>query len=596
MATNSKELPPRSAWERLVETIRDDPRWQLGIWIGAFVLIAGGASLVFKGRTSVPAAPPPVHAPEPQVYRPPTTATLRVYLRAFDDRTASLAQLTELAALLPRQQIEAVPGTTVSDLIAQEMRAVHAARPRTLALYSRTMSTEGLESLAVVPRGGRVYFPALPLVRPSWEGDRTVGGSSFRVTDPGGSASFKELIARRLSETESIGTRGHVIDFIIDASSLARPEVQRLLERPDVRLVQSPLRLKFGAASACPAPSAPVLTQAQADGLRQRLAAATRTVDLFILDSGWPEAAYDASRARLFEMLDRVRRMYGLGDVTRVAQPFTSAGYDHADNILRALAPFTALDTTERVRVTYVPMSLAQESKEVLREMLMLSAVIELRAHLLGGRHGPIALSERLLAETFANVNVAGLPPVPGAVTHTDKAIFDALNRIVAEVARDDQTYYIANYSWVVEAGTIVDTPPAVRRGLGVAAAGNANTDVSTQQIDLARRGGEDMHFVTVMNFDETSEPACDSSYLNETILARAGAVGFSGRLGNVSQTSFAAPRVAWLLALAEGARTLDHENLWFQRLQIRLASARTAGTGFKTLKIDPVTLAKIWP
>lgn len=581
----------------------DDARAPLLILLAA-VLIVGGVVTTWQFRQmrvieyTVPDDERDHDPAPPAVYRPPQTATLRVYLKPFDDTGSSLQQLRELSALLPRQQLIADAGLPAYDVLRREMSVSADTLPRTQALLAATASAESLEDLlARVPESGRIYFPALPLGPESGPNGRRIGSSRFVVSDPGGSVRFNGLIARGTRESETLGLYGHVIDFDIPIASLRREEVQALLARHDVSLVQMPLKLTYGAAQPCQLPPVPLLTPDQAASVVAQLAGATRDVDLFVLDSGWPEAAYASSRQRLFAIFDEARSLYGLPAAARSSPPYESAGFDHADKIQEALEPLTSLDAGRRVRVTYVPLSLAQNSRDVLHEMMMLGQLIRTRAHLLEGRHGPASDNEILTATMFADAHVATLPPVPGLVMYTNKALLDALNEVVADVARTTGRYYLANYSFVVEAGMMALSAPAVQRGLSVVAAGNDDVDVTTALIDLARRGGEDIHFLTVMNLDAQGALACRSSYLSAEVLDDAYAVGFSGQLGTDSQTSFAAPRVAWLLAAAEASRTTAQPpNVWFQRLQRRLHSARpTGGAGYQALAIDPVSLATLW-
>lgn len=545
------------------------------------------------GPEPEPTPPPPV------AYVPPSTAILRVYLRPFDDRAASIAQLRELVPLLPRQQLTAQEGTPALDVLTEEMDTTTAKLPRTLQLFAASASTESpRERVFNVPQGGRMYVPALPLTRPSADGNRRLGSSLFRLSDPGGSVLFSGLIAQSIRESETIGTLGHVVDYEIPLASLGRPEVQALLGRDDVSLVRVPLQLKFGASAACTPSADPLLSASESAAITARLASATRDVDLYIVDSGWPQADYAESHRRLFALFDEVRAYYGLPAVQRTIPAYAPAGYDHADKIKAALQPLTALDSGARVRVTYVPLSLAQSSKAVLHELLMLGMLVKTRAHLGGGAHTAVPPSEVADAVTFADKHVGELPPVPGLVMHTDQWILDALNQVATDAARTTGRYYVANYSFVFDAGLVGFSPPSPSRGLYVVAAGNDGADVTNGLVDLAKRGGEDVHFITVMNMDAQGALACNSSFLNAGILGRAGAIGFSGDNGAESQTSFASPRVAWLLALAEASRTTNPQNVWFQELQARLFRARPAppaGNPFKALGISARTLADIW-
>ncbi|MEX2271377.1 MAG: hypothetical protein WD690_07910 [Vicinamibacterales bacterium] len=465
--------------------------------------------------------------------------------------------------------------------------------PRTEAFLASTASTESPDARVLeVPAGGYVYFPALPLTSTTQDVS-AFGTTRFTVSDPGPIA-FSGIIARAVT-SDPPGAAGHMVDYEIRSTLLGRAEVGRLIARPDVEVLQAPLMLKF-AYSGCTSTETPFLDSASSAVLQARAASTAKAVDLFIVDSGWPTAeAQKTSLARLYEIANAVRASYGMPSVAPVIPAFRSSGYDHAERIHRALEPLRAIDSpSPRVRITYVPLSLAQDSKAILHEFIMLSSVIALRGAFSGNA------SDKHITQAIADADgaVKRLPPVPGLIMPSDKVILDAINRVAARASDPLKTYYVANYSFTYEAGVVGYEPPAIPRGLGVVAAGNDNLNVNEKNIDLAHRSATDAHFITVMNIDRSGGRDCGSSFVADDVLDDAAVVGFTGSLGTESQTSFAAPRVAWLLALAEASNPspIPVADTWFVRLRSRLRKARPAGQQpYASITLDPVKLASIF-
>ncbi len=584
--------------------VEPPPAWLIA---AAVVAIGGSAAIrtwpeivpAFSWQKEAPLAdikpePPAPQVPTSEAFSPPLTATLRVYLRPVNDSEASLAQLRELAPLLPRQQIRAERAASVLSLMQDRLGSDQTSLPRTQALLASMASGDDQRvRISVVEAGGFVYLPALPLVPPDTADGPRLGFARFMVSDPGGSIEFSGIIARA-ERSDALGTAGHVIDYEIRAASLDRPEVQTLVGRDDVELTEAPARIKF-ARSGCTAVETPFLDAAAETAIRNRTAAARRRVDLVVLDSGWPTAdAQRASLERLYAMSADIRTMFGMPTLTPAFPVFQPSGYDHAERIHRALAPLRTLDASPAtVRVTYVPLSRAQSSGDILRELIMLSRLIALR-----GKYpaGAATDKEIEIATQDAAAAVKRLPAVPGLIMPSDKLILDAVNRVAAAVADRSGAYYIANYSFTYEARVLGYEPPAVQRGLGVVAAGNDGLDVNEKGIDLAHRSTTDAHFVTVMNVDAAGNRDCGSSFIADDVLDGTPVVGFTGSLGTESQTSFAAPRVAWLLALAQASTPVDVKvpDSWFVRTRARLLGARPAGMPYGSIRIGPLTLASL--
>ena len=112
------------------------------------------------------------------------------------------------------------------------------------------------------------------------------------------------------------------------------------------------------------------------------------------------------------------------------------------------------------------------------------------------------------------------------------------------------------NQSWVIRENSLSLNVPGNFPGVIVAAAGNEpNRDFVDKQDDYARRVGGNDDTVAVLNI--MNGRLADSSSTTSHPGAQQGKLlGFDGQVRpGVYGTSFAAPRVAWVMALAESLR-----------------------------------------
>jgi hypothetical protein len=99
---------------------------------------------------------------------------------------------------------------------------------------------------------------------------------------------------------------------------------------------------------------------------------------------------------------------------------------------------------------------------------------------------------------------------------------------------------------------------------------------------------------IAVMNMDASGSLQCDSSVVGGSFSSTR-AVGFDGRIPDDCGTSFAAPRVAWLIAAGESLRKSEiSESLWAQHVSDTVRASRKGGVGRSAFALDPLRLLSL--
>jgi hypothetical protein len=181
-----------------------------------------------------------------------------------------------------------------------------------------------------------------------------------------------------------------------------------------------------------------------------------------------------------------------------------------------------------------------------------------------------------------------------GQEVKTDKAILDALLWIGDKYAEKKDTVFFINESWTVPHEEFFVTYPSPLQGLVVAAVGNSGDNVNSTLRDFSQRCINNRDTLAVMNMNRGGQLICSSSTVDDQNLDDVLSVGFDGLVSdseNQCGTSFAAPRVAWLLAASESLRTQTIAfQTWGVRLHHRLRDARDpSANGLGKLRLDPV-------
>jgi hypothetical protein len=294
-----------------------------------------------------------------------------------------------------------------------------------------------------------------------------------------------------------------------------------------------------------------------------------------------------------------VREGFRLGPPLVASPDKTWAGgpaNPHCSRILDSLRELQGLDDGRAVQVIYVPVSQDQGAQAVLRELLYVYYVWRgLEQN--GIRPGQIDLSQRdwkdVRKDAALNASRAISNNVPlkadGANLASDKAILEALLNIATQYCEKTKRSFFVNESWTVGKSLLHVQYPEEPRGIVLAAVGNnAGIDVYQTRWDFARRSLQTNDHIAVMNAIVGDVPACDSNVVGNFTNTRA--VAFNGQIaGGPCGTSFAAPRVAWLLAFSEALRPapVDIQN-WANDVQARLVTwLQTGPAGLSKYSFD---------
>lgn len=262
----------------------------------------------------------------------------------------------------------------------------------------------------------------------------------------------------------------------------------------------------------------------------------------------------------------------------------------HTKGIDKALRPFRALVTgPQPVRVIWIPLYFAQQGAPYLAyRILRFSKAVpdDYTAERQKFSEGNLA---DLQNEFFYLLKKRGvLYPKTEADWRISRPYFAQILSYLRAYSFRSKTPVFVNLSWRTSAD---QTTSIQGRGKSylflVAAAGNpcipdvkclgptADDDVVGQYNFLRYATFNDQSTFLVANVSANGEAICDTARLDN----RDGAVAFQGGIEDDCGTSFAAPRVAWLLAANErysNAESIDADH-WADRLRRRVASNREA-------------------
>ncbi len=265
----------------------------------------------------------------------------------------------------------------------------------------------------------------------------------------------------------------------------------------------------------------------------------------------------------------------------------------HSKLVAESLNELRAIDTGQNVTVVYVPLSREQGAQNFLTELIELDNLRDSMGRQLGESAPPPDLKK--WAHRDAVDRVAKLPRTidnDNIVTDADTAIVDAVwtfGELLATMNHED-VYFISE-SWVVRGGVLKCGAPTDPRGIAVAATGNDDQDVVDQRIDYARRSVAAKDTIAVLNMGPDGLPQCRTNVIKKDLLPNAFAIGFDGHISTDCATSFAAPRIAWLLAAVEAARRdPTPKSDWAVNLFIRVTTARRDNK-IASLYFDPTLL-----
>ena len=568
--------------------------------------------------------------------RLPAQSTALVQIRinaAYDDSYDGTTQLRELLPYLPARQITVSSGTTVSGVIAFQYGFGASDLPRTYAIVEADILRRNGNINPVQLRPGKLFIPLLPkwaLAKPNpskslnyvpkleiwntysrpqragiaedlWaapkvtstaEGQRTAYGSSiaadFTVTG------FPELLDQGRRAAREVIEELRVPESVLPAF-LAKFKVASAFDyRMRVRLASAMDGSRSASDGQQPASSLhQVLTDSEHAFIRDFLAdSAAREVVLLVADTGWPDdATYRESRAALRHMFDVVRSANKLGSSWRPPdKAFQEPINPHCKQISQALTEFRNLDRSGKVKVIYVPLLPEQDSAALLRELLEIYFLQNQMGTNLGlDSVDSLPADVRTQAKKEAARIVSKLQPswTSSDVT-SDEAIISAYLSLLNLYSQQTNRPSFLSESWTLPNRALIVQYPDPLAGLVVAAAGNERgLDFVTNERDFAERCARHKDTIAVIGLDQSGNLQCDSS-ATAGMLNSVMAVGFDGQVTTgVCGTSFATPRVAWLLAAAETKDSGYIIPTWENALYQRITAGRTAAGVLQQLWFD---------
>ncbi|MBM6447348.1 MULTISPECIES: S8/S53 family peptidase [Pseudomonas] len=298
---------------------------------------------------------------------------------------------------------------------------------------------------------------------------------------------------------------------------------------------------------------------------------------LIILDDGWPnDEAFARSNDFVADALEIIKRKFNY-PVYLQRPPVQSTEYPksifHARSIDMALSSLTALEPSsdwkgQRVKVVYIPLSTAQKgSKKILEELVTLRLIDDF---MLDARGDPVPPGEVEIRRKIAKDIVDRLKQEIGVANlNTDKAIIESVLAFADLYSIASGNPYVVNFSWTTTKRKYKFTNFDFNEGILVSAAGNSSSsdckkclpnlayspecicadNAAAQERWFAVRSVSNQDVVAVMNTTHDGNLQCRSSIVGSKEVDPL-AISFDGYVSrDICGTSFAAPRVAWLLA-----------------------------------------------
>lgn len=305
-------------------------------------------------------------------------------------------------------------------------------------------------------------------------------------------------------------------------------------------------------------------------GLSSALSKAQGSSTLYVVDTGWPTKE---ERQKALDWLARAgaRGMKAIPERCGFSPP-SGEGERHAVLISEALRPLTTLDGGKRVTTIYLPLGTMQcGASEFLREVVRLS---------LARRFKAVSGDASVLSESIMKTLPAASPK--SLTFQSDRVVVDSYLDIFDQLHSGNRDKFFMNASWIVPetAGVPLNTP---KEGFIVAAVGNFGREwnIFSSGYSFASLAMNAERVVAVTCQEPEANPGCTPS---DTGLPKdqAGSspllVRSDGSVGSSCRTSFASPRVAWLLAAASAARGKDGLT-WSEWVRRRIRTSLSPGT-----------------
>ena len=598
---------------------------QITIGLSAFLFVA----VNWGGLHAQNVSTSPEHAPA--VVAVQNLATVHIHVNtAYDDSESSLTFISHLINSLPPRTEAMLPGEALSSFILRVYdvstydRSSPSYLPKTYNLLEQKVLLLNNVSDASKLKAGPVFCPQLPKkaladVNTSLPQNsvpfmrrfalRSRLGNIAGVASPEGAAGEAanggrpetggaDLSEASVDDVMSVGvnmttfpkpTGTQTADLDVALTPMLGKE---LLNDPILSLTSTALSFPLTArladsskmSSTADSEDHVVLSLADNQTIRDLLITnSRRDVPLFILDTGWPNATeYVASRNQLRNILSLIwQKKLSLMAMPNVTDPPYKQPPSnlHSTVVQRALTEFENADPNHHVKVVYIPLTQEQGASDLLDLLLETSYLLMYQVEHSGA---PIDKTVVRTAKQNADGVVGTLQKTwVGDSVNTDKALLDAVLWVGTAWAELNKTGFVVNESWTVTHEQYFVNYIAPPEGIVIAAAGNLGQNINSALVDFSQRCSTSIDTLAVMNLRPGEGLLCCSSKIDPRNIPDAMAAGFDGEVSGTScaeacGTSFAAPRVAWIIAAGETLRTGAYDpSRWGIDVKSRLLGAR---------------------
>jgi hypothetical protein len=535
----------------------------------------------------------------------------------YDDSPRSIDLIKGLLQLPQLEQLQVRPGETLSDVILERYRFGSSDLPKSFALVAtKILSLNKLASPTEL-HPGPLKVPILPPRAQQLSVTPAHGGFSFY-----GAANLTGNVV--LTDMQRSVVAPHTTDrgvFLLALPITRAAYAETTAALPALPQSRESFKMTVRLADTGGSPGAALHKTLRPEDLNAIKTALTkdpqRHVTVFIIDDGWPDSAiYFQSVNELQRLSDAVRSPMGLDRIQWNTAAYVPLANNrlHSAEIRDALKEFTDLDKKNEkqvVKVIYVPLSKAQNSSVILEELLRLQWFINSTRLGIPITDKVVSDADNYVAATMRNV----LGTYDDQKIYTDEAVLQALWTVADYVARRSPGHdvFFLSESWTIESRYLGALPTGTA-GLAVAAVGNVSgREVNTDggKVDYAGQCTGTKSVVAVLNVLPQTGLACNSSKLRENLLNSSFATAYDGEVAPgpneaaclngehldqcVCGTSFAAPRIAWLLALAEATRPTRVDYIgWNDSIDTKLHGLRnTTSILWNSLYLRPADLLR---
>jgi hypothetical protein len=485
-------------------------------------------------------------------------------------RNADLAasNINNIIGLLPWTKIKVEPGDTISKITAEKIGVGTTIATEAYSLLEEQILKKNNLSNPEDLKPGFISFPSIPRISyQEWNENKISNQIPIIYVYPSDEKDFVNNVFMKnpkIFDKNRMGSQDATVIFQVTLEELKKMEVENPNIFKNIFVQSLPLTINFDSQNLQniePGSVTEVLDDQTKDIIKNITSGSPiRNTYVFILDSGWPcNDEYLTSIKGLNKIIEtvKVNLKYPNSRHSDFKVESNSIINDNPNNhsclIEISLNEFKRLDPNNIVKMIYIPLIYSSQSKEVLREILKIYYVILLMGENAGQESPPSDIYR--VADIVANKVLLGMVG-DNNKKRSDKVVIDALMSIILWYSKNNSSdFFFINESWTANEKEYMDLYDVPENCLIVAAAGNvAKQDIYSDRVYFSYRSINHSDTLAVINSKKDEpEVQCNSSIVpcDQNAFSNIRAVAFDGRVNeDICGTSFAAPRVAWLLAL----------------------------------------------